>query len=103
MGRNDSVGTKDVDWLEQEIDRLNEDLEPLKEFILRVVESFHILSSSKDCLPKGRRESMFLLETEEDLGVLTYLNRLTTSLCWVDGLPKLVKNQRHVKTHKNQA
>ena len=76
------VGNKDVDWLEQEIDRLNEDLEPLKEFILPgggIVSTF--CHQARTVCRRAERESMFLLEpAEKDLGVLTYLNRLSDYL-----------------------
>ena len=76
------VGNKDVDWLESEIDRLNDDLEPLKEFILPgggIVSTF--CHQARTVCRRAERESMFLLEPEEkDLGVLTYLNRLSDYL-----------------------
>ena len=75
------VGTKDVDWLELEIDRLNEDLEPLKEFILSgggIVSTF--CHQARTVCRRAERESLFLLEIEGDLGVLTYLNRLSDYL-----------------------
>ena len=75
------VGTKDVDWLELEIDRLNEDLEPLKEFILPgggIVSTF--CHQARTVCRRAERESLFLLEIETDLGVLTYLNRLSDYL-----------------------
>ena len=76
------VGNKDVDWLELEIDRLNEDLEPLKEFILPgggLVSTF--CHQARTICRRAERESLFLLETaQKDCGVLTYLNRLSDYL-----------------------
>lgn len=76
------VGTTDVDWLEGEIDKLNEDLEPLKEFILPgggIISTF--CHQARTVCRRAERESMFLLNLEgEDLGVLTYLNRLSDYL-----------------------
>ncbi len=76
------VGTTDVDWLESEIDRLNEDLEPLQEFILPgggLVSTF--CHQARTVCRRSERESMFLLDSAEpDYGVLTYLNRLSDYL-----------------------
>ena len=78
------VGTQDVGWLEGEIDRLNEGLEPLKEFILPgggIISTF--CHQARTVCRRAERESMFLLDLDleaEDLGVLTYLNRLSDYL-----------------------
>ena len=76
------VGNTDVDWLESEIDSLNENLEPLQEFILPgggLVSTF--CHQARTVCRRAERESMFLLESSEpDYGVLTYLNRLSDYL-----------------------
>ncbi len=76
------VGTKDVDWLESQIDILNEDLPPLQEFILPgggLVSAF--CHQARTVCRRAERESMFLLELEnQDFGVITYLNRLSDYL-----------------------
>jgi cob(I)alamin adenosyltransferase len=75
------VGNTDVGWLESEIDRLNESLPPLKEFILPgggIISSF--CHQARTVCRRGERNCLFLLDDEEETGVITYLNRLSDYL-----------------------
>ena len=75
------VGAKDSDWLEQEIDVMNESLPPLVEFILPgggIVSCF--CHQARTVCRRAERNSLFLIEDGEDVGLLTYLNRLSDFL-----------------------
>ena len=74
------VGAEDVTRLEEWIDELNEDLGPLKEFILpgggRVGAFFH--QARTVCRRAERRVVTLLAEEPDlDLGTMRYLNRLS--------------------------
>jgi len=75
-----TVGGSDVERLENWIDELNEDLGPLKEFILpgggRVGAFFH---QARTVCRRAERRIVSLLEQEPDLdmGTMRYLNRLS--------------------------
>ena len=91
------VGNTDVDWLESEIDTLNEILPPLKEFILPgggVISSF--CHQARTVCRRAERNCLFLIDEEEETGVITYLNRLSDYLFvlgrWV------AKKQGHKET-----
>lgn len=75
------VGARDADWLEQEIDAMNEVLPPLEEFILPgggIVSCF--CHQARTVCRRAERHALFLLDDGEDVGLLTYLNRLSDYL-----------------------
>lgn len=76
------VGDKDVSWLEEKIDVLNESLPPLKEFILpggTPVEAF--LHQARTVCRRAERDVLSLMQAEDtDEGPMIYLNRLSDYL-----------------------
>lgn len=77
------VGSKDVDWLETQIDQLNDSLAPLREFILPgggVVSAF--CHQARTVCRRTEREVLLLIEAEPslDMGIVRYLNRLSDYL-----------------------
>ena len=77
------VGDTDVKWLEQCIDSLNDDLEPLKEFILPgggpVGAFFH---QARTVCRRAEREVITSMRKDQNIeaGPMTYLNRLSDYL-----------------------
>ena len=86
------VGTKDVDWLELEIDRLNEDLEPLKEFILPGGGIVPTFCHQARTVCRGPSKNPILARNRNRPWRADLPNRLAI-LYWVDGLLKRVKRQ----------
>jgi cob(I)alamin adenosyltransferase len=77
------VGDTDVTWLEESIDLLNDDLEPLKEFILPgggpVGAFFH---QARTVCRRAERDVLTLMDhdSQVDNGPMKYLNRLSDFL-----------------------
>ena len=77
------VGDQEVTRLENWIDEMNEDLEPLKEFILPgggKVGAF--LHQARTVCRRAERRVVVLMDVEEDIGegCMRYLNRLSDFL-----------------------
>jgi cob(I)alamin adenosyltransferase len=76
------IESENIDWLENKLDMLNEDLPPLKEFILPGGDEQASLCHLARSVCRRAERSLVLLNKHKEMGsdLLAYINRLSDFL-----------------------